>query len=202
MRPSVSLPYSCPRIIPITFATRRRARTSIRISGVIEMRSERKTDSWPRLALADWAPTQSTLQRWTQIVGKTRLAFAPMQNHWWQVVLYVTERGLTTSPIPYGDGRTFDINFDFIDHKLIMQTSDGDVRLLPLVPRSVADFYAEYMSLLRSLGIEVKILPVPMEMPDTLRFTEDRTHASYDPELAHRFWQILVHSDRVLKEFR
>jgi len=166
------------------------------------MRSERKTDNWPRLVLDDWAATQSTLQRWTQIVGKTRLALAPMQNHWWQVVLYVTERGLTTSPIPYDDGRTFDINFDFIDHKLTTQTSDGDVRLIPLVPRSVADFYAEYMSMLHSLGIDVKILPVPMEMPDTLRFTEDRTHASYDPEVAHRFWQVLVHSDRVLKEFR
>ncbi len=162
-----------------------------------------KTDiSWPRLTLDEWAPTQSTLQRWTQIIGKTRLALAPMQNHWWQVVLYVTERGLTTSPIPYEDGRTFDISFDFIDHQLIAQTSDGDVRLIPLVPKSVADFYAEYMSMLRSLGITVKILPVPMEMPDTLRFTEDRTHASYDREAAHRFGQLLVHADRVLKEFR
>jgi uncharacterized protein DUF5996 len=169
---------------------------------MIETQSERTTSPWPRLGLEEWAATQTTVQRWTQIVGKTRLAFAPMENHWWQVVLYVTDRGLTTSPIPYDDGRTFDVSFDFIDHKLITQTSDGDVRLLPLVPQSVADFYAEYMSMLRSLGIEVKIRPVPMEMPDTLRFTEDRTNASYDPDAVHRFWQVLVHSDRVLKEFR
>ena len=162
-----------------------------------------KTETmWPRLTLDEWAPTQTTLHRWTQIVGKTRLALAPMQNHWWQVVLYVTDRGLTTSPIPYADGRTFDISFDFTNHKLIARTSDGDLRTLPLVARSVADFYTEYMSLLRSLGIEVKIFPVPMEMPDTLRFTEDRIHSSYDPDAAHRCWQILVNADRVLKAFR
>src|SRR6476469_450463 len=126
-----------------------------------------KTETaWPKLSLEEWAPTQTTLHRWTQIVGKTRLALAPMQNHWWQVVLYVTDRGLTTSPIPYEDGRTFEVNLDFIDHKLIAETSDGDVRTLQLKPLSVADFYNEYMSMLRSLGIEVKILPVPMEMPD------------------------------------
>lgn len=161
-----------------------------------------KTETaWPSLTLEEWAPTQSTLQRWTQIVGKTRLALAPMQNHWWQVVLYVTERGLTTSPIP-DNGRTFDISLDFTNHKLIARTSDGDLRTLPLVARSVADFYAEYMSMLRSLGIEVKIYPVPMEMPDTLRFTEDQTHSSYDADAAHRCWQVLALTDRVLKEFR
>src|SRR2546423_1127547 len=159
------------------------------------------TTAWPRLGLTDWAPTQTPLQRWTKIVGKTRLALAPMQNHWWQVVLYLTERGLTTSPIPY-EGRTFDVSFDFTNHKLIVRTSDGDHRTLPLVARSVADFYDEYMSMLRSLGIEVKIYPVPMEMPDTLRFTEDRTHSTYDADAAHRCWQILVHADRVLKGFR
>ena len=169
---------------------------------MIETLSERRADTWPRLSLDDWAPTQSTLQRWTQIVGKTRLALAPMQNHWWQVVLYVTDRGLTTSPIPYEDGRTFEVNFDFIDHKLITLTSDGDVRTIPLAPKSVAEFYAEYRSMLRSLGIEVKILPVPMEMADTMKFTEDRTHASYDSDAAHRFWKMLVNIDRVLKEFR
>src|SRR5256714_10074001 len=159
------------------------------------------TTAWPRLGLTDWAPTQTPLQRWTKIVGKTRLALAPMQNHWWQVVLYLTERGLTTSPIPY-EGRTFDVSFDFTNHKLIVRTSDGDHRTLPLVARSVADFYDEYMSMLRSLGIEVKIYPVPMEMPDTLRFTEDRTRSTYDGDAAHRCWQILVHADRVLKGFR
>ena len=165
------------------------------------MQSTNVTTAWPRLGLADWAPTQTTLQRWTQIVGKTRLALAPMQNHWWQVVLYVTERGLTTSPIPY-DGRTFDVSFDLTNHKLIARTSDGEVRTLPLVAQSVADFYASYMAMLSSLGIEVKIKPVPMEMSDTTRFTDDHTHASYDPEAVHRFWQVLVHADRVLKEFR
>ena len=169
---------------------------------MVETRSERKAERWPQLTLDEWAPTQTTLHRWTQMVGKTRLALAPMQNHWWQVVMYVTDRGLTTSPIPYDDGRTFDVNFDFNDHKLTARTSDGDTRTLPLVPQSVADFYAEYMSMLRSLGIQVKIMPVPMELTDTMRFTEDRTHASYDPAAAHRCWQVLVQADRALKRFR
>jgi hypothetical protein len=169
---------------------------------LVATRSEPTTERWPRLTLDEWAPTQTTLHRWTQMVGKTRLALAPMQNHWWQVVMYVTDRGLTTSPIPYADGRTFDISFDFNIHKLIARTSDGDNRTIPLVPRSVADFYAEYMSILRDLDIKVKIVPVPMEMADTLRFTEDRTHASYDAGATHRCWQIMVQADRVLKKFR
>ena len=174
----------------------------LRISVVIETHADRKVERWPRLTLDEWAPTQTTLHRWTQMVGKTRLALAPMQNHWWQVVMYVTDRGLTTSPIPYDDGRTFDVSFDFTGHKLIARTSDGEVRTLPLVAQSVADFYAAYMSMLRSLGIEVKIMPVPMELTDTMRFTEDRTHASYDPAAAHRCWQVLVQADRALKRFR
>lgn len=169
---------------------------------MIETRSERKAERWPQLTLDEWAPTQTTLHRWTQIVGKTRLALAPMQNHWWQVVLYVTGRGLTTSPIPYQDSRTFDVSFDFTNHKLIARTSDGDIRLLPLVAQSVADFYVAYMSMLRSLGIKVKMMPVPVELPDTLPFAEDRTHASYDPDAAHRCWQILAQADRALKKFR
>ena len=165
------------------------------------MQSTNAITAWPTLALDDWAPTQTTFQRWTQIVGKTRLALAPMQNHWWQVVLYVTERGLTTSPMPY-DGRTLDVSFDLTSHELIARTSDGETRAIPLVAQSVADFYAAYMEMLRSLDMEVKIKPVPMEMPDTMRFTEDRTHASYDPDAVHRCWQVLVQADRVLKEFR
>jgi hypothetical protein len=165
------------------------------------MQSTDAITGWPALALDDWAPTQMTVHRWTQIVGKTRLALAPMQNHWWQVALYVTDRGLTTSPIPY-EGRTFDVSFDFTGHKLTARTSDGDVRTLPLVAQSVADFYAEYMSMLRSLDIAVKIYPVPVEMPDTLRFTEDHEHASYDRDAARRCWQALVSVDRGLKEFR
>jgi hypothetical protein len=156
---------------------------------------------WPALPLDEWAPTQTTLHRWTQIVGKTRLALAPMQNHWWQVVLYVTDRGLTTSPMPY-HGRTFDVNFDFIDHRLVVLTSDGDERSMPLAPRSVADFYAGYQSLLRSLDIDVPLWPVPVEMSDAMPFVDDHTHASYDADAAHRFWQILVNMDRVLKQFR
>src|SRR3954454_10660679 len=109
------------------------------------MHSTKAMPAWPALPLTDWAETQTTVHRWTQIVGKTRLAFAPMQNHWWQVVLYVTDRGLTTSPIPY-EGRSFDISFDLVNHRVIARTSDGNTRTMPLVARAVADFYAEYMS--------------------------------------------------------
>src|SRR5580765_7948262 len=160
-----------------------------------------RTGEWPKLTLDEWAPTQTTLHRWTQIVGKTRLALAPMQNHWWQVVLYVTDRGLTTSPMPY-NGRTFDVSFDFVGHRLVALTSDGDERSIPLAPRSVADFYAEYMAMLRSLDIDVKLWPVPVEMGDVLPFVEDNTHASYDAGAAHRCWQILVNADRLFREFR
>lgn len=157
--------------------------------------------TWPRLPLDEWADTQATLHRWVQMIGKTRLALAPMQNHWWQVVLYVTSRGLTTSPIPY-EGGTFEISFDLTDHQLIAETSGGDHRALELKPRSVADFYAAYTELLRSLEIDIKIFPIPMELPDTLSFKEDRIHSSYDPDAVHRCWLILSHVDRVLKEFR
>lgn len=160
-----------------------------------------RTGEWPKLTLDEWAPTQTTLHRWTQIVGKTRLALAPMQNHWWQVVLYVTERGLTTSPIPY-DRRTFDVSFDFNDHVLIARTSDGDSDVLELPGLSVGDFYARYLSMLRTMGIEIRIMPVPMELMDTTSFVDDRAHASYDPDAVHRCWQILLLSDRVLKRFR
>ena len=161
-----------------------------------------KTEAaWPSLTLDEWAPTQSTLHRWTQMVGKTRLALAPMQNHWWQVVLYVTDRGLTTSPMPY-NGRTFDVSFDFIDHKLVALTSDGDERSIPLAPRSVADFYADYTSMLRSLDIDVRLYGKPVEIVDATPFAEDHTHAAYDADAAHRCWRILVNADRVFKTFR
>jgi hypothetical protein len=168
---------------------------------VIQTQSMPRTGEWPKLTLDEWAPTQTTLHRWTQIVGKTRLALAPMQNHWWQVVLYVTERGLTTSPIPY-DRRTFDVNFDFNDHVLIARTSDGDSDVMELPGLSVGDFYSRYMSMLRSLGIEIRIMPVPMELMDTTSFVDDREHASYDPDAVRRCWQILLQSDRVLRRFR
>jgi hypothetical protein len=156
---------------------------------------------WPRLPLDEWQATYTTLHLWTQIVGKTRLRLAPMQNHWWHCTLYVTSRGLGTSPIPYGE-RTFEIEFDFIDHELVARTSDGETRRLPLVPRSVADFYREYLALLGSLGVEVRIFPVPNEIVDVIPFAEDRVHASYDGEAAQRCWRVLMHADRVLKEFR
>jgi len=170
---------------------------------VIETATESKTERWPRLSLDEWAATQTTLHRWTQIVGKTRLALAPMQNHWWQVTLYVTARGLTTSPIPRANGSgTFEVEFDFIDQALMIRTSEGDTGIVPLVPRTVADFCADYMSVLRSLDIDVRIRPVPSEMPDTIPFPADRTHASYDADAAQRCWQVLVQADRALKEFR
>jgi hypothetical protein len=168
---------------------------------MVEARGERNTESWPRLSLEEWSATQATLHRWTQIVGKTRLALSPMQNHWWQVALYVTARGLTTSPIPSG-GETFEIDFDFIDHALMIRTNEGETGIVPLVARTVADFYADYMSVLRSLGIDLTISPRPVELADTTPFPDDSAHASYEPDAAQRCWQVLVHADRALKEFR
>jgi hypothetical protein len=157
--------------------------------------------AWPALPLAGWRDTYASLHLRTQIVGKTRLALAPMQNHWWQVVLYLTARGLSTSPMPYR-GRTVEAEFDFIDHRLVARTSEGTVAAMPLAPQSVADFYDDYLALLRSLGVEVTLWPVPVEMAAGTPFREDRTHVAYDPEAAHRCWLVLVQVDRVLKEFR
>ena len=157
--------------------------------------------AWPALPLVRWQDTYATLHMWTQIVGKTRLALAPMENHWWQVALYVTPRGLTTSAIPYGE-RTFAVDFDFIDHTLWVRASDGATRGLALVARSVADFYEEYMTLLRSLGFEVTLMPSPVEVQTAIPFGEDREHASYDPGAVQSWWQILLQVDRVLKGFR
>lgn len=160
-----------------------------------------EVDAWPPLPLADWQDTRDTLQRWFQIVGKTRLALAPMQNHWWQVVLHPSVRGLTTTPMPAGD-RSLEVEFDFLDHRLTARTSDGAIRALELAPMAVADFYTRYRALLRDLGVQVRMWPQPSEMPDTLRFPEDRQHASYDPDAARRCWHILLQSHRVLSAFR
>ena len=160
-----------------------------------------RNESWPALPLAEWQDTYATLHMWTQIVGKVRLAQAPMLNHWWQVPLYVTTRGLTTSPIPYGDV-SFEISFDFLDHQLRIQTSNGAVRTLALAPRSVADFYREFMAALRAFGLEVKIWTMPVEVQDPIPFDQDDTHQSYDREYANRFWRVLVQADRVFKIFR
>jgi hypothetical protein len=156
---------------------------------------------WPILKFSEWKDTLATLHMWTQVVGKIRLAQTPLVNHWWNVPLYVSARGLTTSAMPYED-RIFEIEFDFIDHKLRIECSDGAARVLELRPQSVADFYAEVMSALRELGMEIKIWTMPVEIPDPIRFEEDTVHASYDAEYANRFWRALVKVDDVLKEFR
>jgi Family of unknown function (DUF5996) len=156
---------------------------------------------WPALPLSEWADTYATLHMWSQVVGKVRLALSPRVNHWWEVPLYVSARGLTTSPIPYENG-IFEVQFDFIEHKLEIATTGGEMRSLRLVPRTVANFYAEFMEMIHSLGINAKIWRMPVEVPNPIRFDQDRTHASYDPEYAHRFWRILVTVDSIFKEFR
>lgn len=158
-------------------------------------------DLWPALPLAEWKDTYATLHMWTQIVGKIRLAQMPLINHWWNVPLYVTARGLTTSPMPYKD-RTFEIDFDFVAHQLLIKCNDGATELIPLLPRSVADFYQEVIQKLRKLGIEVKIWSMPVEVENPIPFEQDHENASYDPEYANRFWQILVRTDKVFHEFR
>lgn len=158
-------------------------------------------DIWPALPLDSWKDTCETLHMWTQIVGKVRLALTPLVNHWWNVPLYVTSRGLTTSEIPYGDG-AFELYFDFLDHQLVLQTSAGSRKTLPLVARSVAAFYAEFMLMLHSAGLEVKIWKMPVEIPNPIAFDEDEVHASYDPEYAQRFWRILLAVNRVFEQFR
>jgi Family of unknown function (DUF5996) len=158
-------------------------------------------DAWPELPLVAWKDTLATLHRYTQVIGKVRLELAPMMNHWWQVALYVTARGLTTSPIPYGQG-VFEVDFDFVDHELLVRTSDGDTRHLPLSPRSVAEFYRDYLATLRDLDIVPRLHAAPNEMSDAMPFEQDRAHASYDPDAAQRCWRILVSADQLLKAFR
>ena len=156
---------------------------------------------WPDLPLADWRDTCVTLQLWTQIVGKIRLTLTPWLNHSWHVTLYVTPRGLSTSPIPDGL-RSFEIAFDFIDPLLKISTSDGASRQFALADHSVASFYAAVMAALAELGIHVAIDEIPNELPDPIRFSEDTQHASYDGDAVQRFFQILVNTDRVFKQFR
>src|SRR5438067_963996 len=157
--------------------------------------------AWPALPLDAWRDTYATLHMWTQIVGKVRMALSPPVNHYWHVPLYVTARGLSTSPIPYGS-RIFDIEFDFVDHRLAIRVSDGQFRFIRFYPRSVADFYRELMQTLGSLGIHVKIWTMPVEVSQPIPFDRDEQHASYDPEYAARFWRVLLQVDSILKEFR
>jgi hypothetical protein len=156
---------------------------------------------WPSLPLAAWQDTYATLHLWTQIIGKIRLALAPKLNHWWQSTLYVTPRGLTTASIPYGT-RNFQISFDFLDHQLQIDTSDGITKSIALAPRSVADFYQTVLTTLSNIGIEVQIWTMPQEVSEPIPFDQDYQHAAYDPEYAQRFWQILVQVDRVMTVFR
>ena len=158
-------------------------------------------ESWPELPLEAWQDTYATLHMCTQIVGKVRLALTPKINHWWGVPLYVSSVGLTTSAIPY-EGGSFEIEFYFVHNNLTIETSRDQVMALPLRAQSVADFYRELMDALVSLGIEVKIWKMPVEISDPIPFDEDTTHASYDPEYANRFWRILLRCDAAFQEFR
>jgi hypothetical protein len=157
--------------------------------------------NWPALPLDAWLATYDTLKMWTQVAGKIRMTLSPKLNHWWHTTLYVNSHGLTTSAIPYGGG-LFEIQFDFLEHQLEVQTSCGDRKSFPLAPEPVADFYGRMMATLRSLGIEVEINTRPQEVPDAIPFEKDYRHASYDREYANRWWRILVSTDIVMNEFR
>jgi hypothetical protein len=160
-----------------------------------------RPETWPSLPLEAWGATYATLHMWTQIVGKVRLAQCPWVNHSWHVTLYVTARGLTTLPIPYGT-RTFQVDFDFIDHLLTIHSNDGSMGSFPLQPQSVAAFYRRLMEVMTKLDLHVDIHKKPNEVPDPIAFDQDESHAAYDREYANRFWQILVQADRVFKQFR
>ena len=161
----------------------------------------RGTADWPALPLAQWADSYATIHRWLQIVGKTRLRCAPAQNHWWHAALYLTARGVTTSLMPHGT-RGFEVDLDFIDHALLVRTTDGTSRSMPLRPQSVADFHDAYFALLTELDVAVDIDGHPNELPDATPFRDDRAHASYDPDAANRCWRVLVQAHRVLAKFR
>lgn len=156
---------------------------------------------WLPLPVTSWQDTYETLHLWTQIVGKIRLASAPKINHWWHSTLYVTPRGLTTSTIPCGTCN-FQITFDFLNHQLLIETSDGTTRSIALAPRSVADFYQALTGTLKEIGIDVQIWTMPQEVADPILFEQDDQHAAYDPNYAQRFWQILVQADRIMTVFR
>jgi hypothetical protein len=158
-------------------------------------------DTWPALPLDEWKDTYATLHMWTQVVGKITLALTAPVNHSWGIAMHVTARGLTTPLLTYGD-RSFTIVFDFVDHRLVIATADGATRSLPLEPRSVAAFYADVMSVLRQMGLAVKIWTTPVEIPTPIPFEQDEQHRSYDPEFANRFWRILVQVRRVLASRR
>jgi hypothetical protein len=157
--------------------------------------------AWPDLSYCDWRDTAATLQLWMQIVGKVRLTLTPWVNHSWQVPLYVTARGLSTSPIPAGN-EIVEIEFDFSGHELVVRSSTGETRTLKLTPQPVAEFYRRVIDLLKDIGVAVAIYEMPNELPNPVPFPQDRVHAAYDADAAHRFWRALVQIDRVFKLFR
>jgi hypothetical protein len=159
------------------------------------------TDTWPQLTLSEWEDTRDTLHLWMQVVGKIRMALEPMINHWWQVTLYVSARGLTTA-VMHTNGRALEMEFDFIDHVLYVRTSDGHTRGVTLEPRSVASFYSATMAALEDLGVPVKIFARPVEVVVSIPFAEDELHRSYDAGAAHRFWLALLQAHRVMHRFR
>ncbi|HLJ50493.1 MAG TPA: DUF5996 family protein [Bryobacteraceae bacterium] len=171
--------------------------------GILDKRNLQSVPAprWPELPLASWAETAATLHMWTQIVGKIRMALSPHVNHWWEVPLYVSARGLSTSVIPYSD-RLFEMEFDFLDNNLAIRDSAGATRYVPLYARSVADFYREVMAVLYSVSIDVKIWPHPIEIPDAIPFQDDTVHASYDAGAVATFHRILMSVHSVLSEFR
>jgi hypothetical protein len=161
-----------------------------------------QTHRWPAIPVADWQGTRDTFHLYTQVVGKVRLANEPHANHWWNTTLYLTSRGLTTSPMPHPTGPSFQIDLDLVDHRLDVTTVTGDRRSLALVPRPVADVHAAVMSMLDDLGVGTDIWPVPVEIPGAIPFPDDTVHASYDADAVHRFWLALVEIERVVKRFR
>jgi Family of unknown function (DUF5996) len=165
------------------------------------MEFDNNSDLLPELAFGSWKDTLATLHMWTQIVGKVRLELCPLVNHWWNVPFYLTARGMTTSAMPYALGN-LEIRFDFIDHKLLIETSDGRIATIALQPQNVAAFYEKVMAALSGLDVAVKIWTTPVEIPDPIPFENDRVHSSYDPDAVHKFWRILVWVDQVFKEFR
>ena len=160
-----------------------------------------RAEIWPALPLTEWSATRDTLHLWLQMVGKLRLALSPRVNHWWEVPLYPSPRGLATSAVPYQLG-IFGAEFDFVDHVLRFTTSRSETRTVALAPRSVADFYREFKATLAALRIEARIWPMPVEIPNPIRFDQDTIHASYDPVFANRFWRALTTVDTISKEFR
>lgn len=165
------------------------------------MASLARGDAWPELPLAAWQDTLATLHMWTQVVGKVRMVRSPWTNHSWHVTLYVTARGLTTSPIPHGE-RCFQIDFDFVSHELVLQCSDGQTARWALQAQSVATFYGRLMAELDRMELHTEIRCVPCEVAEAVPFDRDESHCAYDPEFANRFWRILLQSDRVFKQFR